>query len=231
VNLGELRCSLRSMLGDETQPYLWPDEQLNRYINNAVREACIRARLLKDDADSQPTFCTISIQPGIARYTYIDEILVIRSGVIVGGYGGAPKLWALTAESMDRQEPCWDTNQNDGSNSPRYMVMDLTQKSFRLYPTPSTAATLRMRVWRMPLKSDRMCEDSDKPVIKIPDYEELNHWAASEAFLKKDAEFYSPTNSAEHLALFEQRFGNRPSLEDMARWADSPPRIRHARMF
>jgi hypothetical protein len=217
------------MLSDETQPYLWDDASINRYLNNAVREACIRARLLKDDADSQPSFCTIAVIAGQARYSYIPEILVIRSGAIIGG--NLPKLWALTAESMDRQEPGWDTNQNASSMSPRYMVMDLTQKSFRLSPTPTVNASLRLRVWRMPLSSELMTGDDIAPVIQIPDPEELLHWAAYEAYLKKDSETFDATRAAQHLAMFEQRFGSRPSLEDMARWADSPPRVRHARMF
>jgi len=73
--------------------------------------------------------------------------------------------------------------------------------------------------------------DSDEPVIALPDPEELCHWAAYECYMVKDAETLDAAAAATELALFEQRFGSRPSLHDMARWADSPPRVRHAHLF
>lgn len=226
MRLDELRASLREMLNDITEPQLWTDDTLDRYLNNAVREACIRARLLKEDADSLPELCEINFDAGQARIKHAAEILVIRSGTIVGQ---CQKLWALTAESMDRREPEWDSTSEPGT--PRYLVMDLAQKAVRLYPTPDTAGVLRLRVWRMPLASELMVKDADVPVITLPDAEELRHWAAHEAYLVKDPDTNDAARSANHLALFEQRFGSRPSLHDMARWADSPPRVRLANMF
>lgn len=215
------------MLGDEAEPYLWDDDTLDRFLNNAVREACIRARLLKDDADSLPKLCQMTFSAGQSRLKYANEILVVRNGMIVGQ---CHKLWALTSESMDRQEPTWETDASTPS-TPTYMVMDLAQKTIRLYPTPDAAGTLRLRVWRTPVESELMKRDDDCPVIALPDAEELRHWAASEAYLVNDHEMRSEEKAATHLALFEQRFGTRPSLHEMARWADSPPRVRHARMF
>lgn len=226
MDLAALRSATRTLMGDLVQPYLWEDDSIDRKLNNAVREACLRARLLKDDADSLPKLCSLTVTAGNARIAYDPAILVVRSGVLVGS---CRKLWALSAESMDRQEPNWDTNACTGT--PEYMVMDLTQKTLRLYPTPDASTTLRLRVWRMPLETDLMESDNDEPVIQIPDVEELCHWAASEAYMINDSELRSEAKAGDHLALFEQRFGARPSLHDMARWADSPPRVRHARMF
>lgn len=226
MNLRELRASLREMLDDIAEPQLWTDDTLDRYLNNAVREACIRARLLKDDADSSPKLCTINFDAGQARIKHANEVLVIRSGAIDGQ---CHKLWALTADSLDRREPSWDSSDEVGT--PRYLVMDLTQKTVRLFPAPEVAGVLRLRVWRVPLESERMIKPNDEPVIVLPDPEELRHWAAHEAYLIKDPDANDLERSGNHLTLFEQRFGSRPSLHDMARWADSPPRVRHAHMF
>jgi len=76
-----------------------------------------------------------------------------------------------------------------------------------------------------------MISDGDLPVIDIPDLEELKHWVAHEAYLKKDADANAENESGTHLSLFEQRFGTRPSLMQMARWADSPPRVRYVQTF
>ena len=229
MNLGDLRAALRMMLTDVAPPYRWDDLTLNRYLNNAVREACIRARLLKDDADSQPGLCSLAVVTGVPIMRFDPSILVIRSGALPGIT--FPKLWAVTADSLDKLEPCWDSSVNNGAFSPRFMVMDLSQKSFRLYPTPTADGTLRLRVWRMPMISELMRDDTDTPVIQLPDPEELCHWAASEAFMQPDAELISTQLAALNLAQFEQRFGARPSLHEMARWADSPPRVRFAHMF
>lgn len=227
MNLKELRGALREMLGDQTGPYLWPDAQLNRYLNNAVREACLRARLLKDDADSRPRLCNIGVDPS-QPFIHIDpSILVVRSGSVT--VPQTEKLWALSADSMDKLYPDWDTYTQPGT--PRYMVMDLTQKTLRLHPKPAVATTLRLRVWRVPMKSEQMKDDDDCSIVHLPDDEELCHWAASEAFMVNDSELRSETKAAMHLQLFEQRFGSRPTLHDMARWADSPPRVRLAHMF
>lgn len=225
MNLGELRASLREMLGDDTPRYLWSNDTLDRFLNNAVREVCIRARLLKDDADSLPKLCLLNFDGGQTRIKHAPEILVVRSGTIDGQ---CHKLWALTAESLDRREPGWDASGETGT--PRYVVMDLAQKTLRLFPTPDVAGVLRLRVWRVPLATELMTEKKE-PVVVLPDPEELRHWAAHEAYLVKDSETFDPSRSVEHLALFEQRFGSRPTLHEMARWADSPPRVRYARMF
>ena len=227
MNLGELRAALRETLSDQAKPYLWSDDTLNRYLNNAVREACLRARLLKDDSDSLPKLCIVSIVPLQPIIKLAAEILVVRSGALDSE---AIKLWAVTSESLDRYVPMWES-QFMAPGTPGFMVMDLAQKTIRLVPTPTAPDTLRLRVWRAPLAKDLMVRDDDEPVIRLPDVEELKHWAAHEAYLKKDGESADANRSGMHLELFEQRFGPRPTLHEMSRWADSPPRIRHSVLY
>jgi hypothetical protein len=227
VNLGELRSATRELLGDETPQYLWPDATLDRFLNNAVREACIRARLLKNDWQTLPELCRYVVTAGESLIQLKPEVLVVRSGRLLGC---DQKLWALTAESRDHQCSTWDSDSDD-RGTPRYLVMDLAQKTVRLYPTPDIDGSLYLRVWRTPLPAELMSDAQPDPVIALPDPEELKHWAAHEAYMIKDTETFDPARSANHLAIFEQRFGSRPSLHEMARWADSPPRVRHATMF
>lgn len=221
--LGDLLGITREWLDDESKPYLWSDDALKRALNNAVREACLRARLLKDDAISRPELCRIPVKANQPRITFRREILVPRTGRM---QSGGCQLWALTAESLDKLEPHWESD--TCASTPRYMVMDLAQKTIHLYPTPSADDVLLLRVWRVPLDKELMQDTQDEPVIKLPDAQELCHWACYEAFIKKDAETQDTAKAGEHLATFEARFGSRPSLEEMARWADSPPRVRQS---
>ncbi|MGH8117638.1 MAG: hypothetical protein ACREP0_05140 [Rhodanobacteraceae bacterium] len=153
MNTRELLAALREMLDDTTQPYLWPDESLVRRLNNAVREACLRARLLKDDETSCPNLCRLQVRAGDPYVRYAPQILVVRRGRLRGAHRN--KLWALTAESMDRYRPDW---QDWGATPahPAFMVMDLTQKTLRLVPTPAADDTLYLRAWRMPRPQEQL---------------------------------------------------------------------------
>lgn len=225
----QLLQACRQLLNDEAEQYLWEDAQLVRHLNNAVGEACLRARLLKDDATTRPELC---IYPVIAGETLIrlrPEVIVVRSGRLVGQ---PHKLWALTSKSMDRLHCNWE-DESQNPDTPQHLVMDVAQKTLRLWPTPAVNGELHLRVWRMPLAREALCVDKldGTPVVDIPNIEDLKHWVAHEAYLTKDSEIYNPKASAEHLALFEARFGPRPTIHDMARWADSPPRVRYAAMY
>lgn len=225
----DLLDALREMLDDETKPYLWSDASLVRKLDNAVREACLRARLLKDDEDSCPELCRLNITAGQPVVHYAREILVVRHGRLASCNR---KLWALSAESMDRFDPCWQDAAR-GTGRPEFMVMDLAQHTLRMNRVPDADDTLYLRVWRVPRVRERLsvAEMDKEPALVLPDAEELCHWAAHEAYMVQDADTQDKQAASDHLALFEKRFGSRPSLHDMARWADSPPRIRRAVMY
>ena len=228
MDLAALRSALRTTVLDDTVvPYQWSDETLTRFFNNAVREACIRARLLKVDAVTDAKACRIAVAANQDVVKFDPSILAIRSGIVEGG---CDPLYALPAESMDKVEPGWDNGVQVASR-PCYMVMDLAQKSFRLFPAPSEAIVLRLRAWRVPKDEERMTAKSDEPVIALSDPEELKHWAAHEAYASSDGELQDLQKSAMHLDLFENRFGPRPTLHEMSRWADSPPRVRLVQTF
>jgi hypothetical protein len=227
MNLAALRAASRDTLDDTAKPYLWDDEALDRWANNAVREVCLRARLLKDDALSNPGTCCVEVTAGQALVPFDPDILAVRSGAIAR-HGG--KLHAVSSDDMDKIRRGWDAT-DAVTGPPCFMVMDLSQKRLRLYPAPDADVTLNLRVWRMPNKAERMLVDSHEPMVHLPDPESLVHWVAFEAYMQKDAETYDQDLAASHMALFEKRFGERPTFHDMMRWADTPPRVRHVVMF
>lgn len=225
--LGDLRAYTRTMVDDATEPYLWPDADVDRRLNNAVREACLRARLLRADADTDPRRCLIAVKAGQALVPFPASVLVPRS---VSLADGAHTLRLMASTDMDKVEPGWDAGRVQ-SGRPEYAVMDMAQRVLRLWPTPDADMSLRLRVWRVPDDTEIMEQDGDEPVVVLPDPEELCHWAAYECFMVRDAETFDANAAAEHLQMFTARFGARPTLHDMARWADSPPRVRDAHMF
>lgn len=230
MNLKELRAACRQMLDDAVEPYLWSDETINRFLNNAVREVCLRARMLRADPRSSPDLCQITVDPSAGGRFLVDpSIIAIRSGSLADG---AHPLWAVSSRDMDDREPGWDAGRVE-EGTPYYMVVDLEQKGVQLWPVPpsGTGVTVLLRAWRVPVTTELMKLDEDEPVVVLPDPEELKHWVAHEAYLIKDNDAYDPASSERHLGYFEQRFGRRPDFHQMARWADSPPRRRRTHMF
>ncbi len=225
--LAELLSATRSTLDDTVQPYLWGDDELTRWMNNAVREVCIRGRMLKVDAVSDPKRCLLPLQAGVASISLDASILVPGSGMLTGQ---DKKLHAVTAASMDKINDAWD-NGNQTPATPEYMIMDLAQKSIRLHPVPDVAYELRLRCWRVPVELEEMETSQDEPIIHLSNAEDLKHWACYEAYLKQGSETYDTAKAETQLAIFESRFGSRPTFHDMARWADSPPRVRRAHMY
>ena len=66
MTLGELIASFREDATDKVETYLWEDEAVTRWLNEAQDEAAVRGRLLLDD--STPAVTTIAVNAGQASY-------------------------------------------------------------------------------------------------------------------------------------------------------------------
>lgn len=228
MNLESLLGRVRNDLDDIAEPYLYSDEVLTGYLNTAVLEAAIRARLLKDDDITNPDLCLIPVVAGQADYTIDPLVYVVRHAFIKGA---SHKLTRITTRSLDKVEPGWDMRPDTERGDPCYLIMDISQRLVRLFPKPQAAGELCLRIWRKPLDEERMESGEDEPCIAIADHESLKDWALHEAYLVKDSELYDPDRSATHLGLFERKFGQRPSENELARWYDNPPTKHRAHFF
>jgi hypothetical protein len=215
VELGQLITAVRDVLDDHATPPLYTDDELTRYLNTAVSEACLRARLLKDDSGDA---CRIALVEGTARYDIAPEVIVV-SAVHVDGR--SQPVIRTTAARLDRIHPGW-SHEVQTNGVPEYAIFDPEQKTLTLYPAPAAAGTCYLRVWRLPDESEVMEEDQDEPVITLPDPESLKHWALHEAYLKRDSEMYDPDRAAQHEADFERRFGPRPDVHTLTLWSTQP---------
>jgi hypothetical protein len=222
MNQGQLLAASRDTLDDNSEPPLYPHEELSRYGNNAVAEACLRARLLQDDSGDA---CRIDLEVGVSRYDIAPEVFAVRAVFVASR---AEPLIRTTAARLDRIVPGW-SHQAQTNGVPKYAVFDVQQKTLTLFPPPATAELCSLRVWRQPSEAERMVEDDDEPVVAMSDPESLKHWILHEAYLKKDGELYDPEKSATHLGLFAERFGPRPDEHTLTLWSTQPitgPRTR-----
>lgn len=97
MNLVAIRSEARFRLKDEAKPYFWSDEWLDKAINEAEREACIRARLIEDASGA---LSSIDITAGETRYTLDERILDVLSCELESRPGSAFERWTLTDSDL-----------------------------------------------------------------------------------------------------------------------------------
>lgn len=215
MNLGELLAAVRDTLDDNSSPPLYSDEELTRYLNNAVREACLRARLLQDDSGDA---CRVPMLAGVTRYDLEPEVLVVRAVHITGR---REPLLRTTAARLDRIAPGW-SHETQLPGTPQYAIFDVQQKTLTLHRPPIGDGTIYLRVWRQPSVAEQLEQPDDEPVLRLTDPESLKHWALAEAYLKKDGELYDPEKAATHDGIFTARFGPRPDEHTLTLWSTQP---------
>ncbi len=201
MNLGELRDLSREQLQDTLEPYFCVDAQLNAYLNEAEREASIRAKLIYDAAVSIPLVADRAVYALDAQFFLFDRFAL-------GGTNTYRALSTVTIHQLDAMSPGWE---DAPSSTPEYVLLDQAPQQLRLWPTPSAALAgvpLRLRGFREPL--NLMEDDSDTPEIAAIWHEYLVDWVRYRFYTTHDADMRSPELAAHHLALFERRFGVRP---------------------
>lgn len=196
MNLGEIREQCRIELDDVAPDYLWSDAELDNLINQAEAEASRRSRLIIDASTAD--ICTIAVVAGTAVYPLSSKILRVLEAY--PSWDTRPLRHAITKELNCRTG--WRT---ETSARPDHVVKDWETGKLRLYPIPTEAGTLSLRVYRTPL--ERMQADDDVPEIKEAYHDKLVYWVKYRAYLKPDADTLNKNAAAEALAEFEREFG------------------------
>lgn len=215
MTLGELLIASRELLDDAVEPYLWPDEQLIRLANNAVREVCLRTRCMKDDSAPR---CRVNLVAGTDTYPVDPSFIVVARAQL---WQQPRPLIRTTTDRLNDALPGWDVGRITPAR-PEFVVFDRVQNTIRVAPTPDQAYTLHLKVMRLPDEDERMEGPDDEPVVSIIAAEDMKHWIAHEAYLNKDGERYDLERSAGHLRIFTERFGDRPSHHALTLWSTQP---------
>jgi len=213
MELGELKKALRrDVLDDAVEPFLYEDEALDAFLDDAQRQVCLRARAL---IDSTSAATQIAVPPLAQRVRLAPTILAVRHA----RFGDGCELSGTTAKRLWKREPGWDTAT---AGAPRHWIPDY-QDGYLYFDRPlDVARTLRLSVWRMPSESEVMADDSDEPVIPAHWHMDLLDWAAYRAFSSKDSEQNDDKRAAAHLAAFEAKVGRLPSMTEVRLWGISP---------
>lgn len=200
--LADLRLMTRERLDDvgSNRPR-FSDPMINRAINEAEREACVRAHLLCDE--STDTVVLLSALADKATYELhpsvyaVDQVRDLLSG---------ERLTQVREDNLDYRDRRWRLR----AGLPReYVIGALPNErlTLTLVPRPVEAATLRLRVYRLPRYA--MEHDSDEPEIAARHHDRLIDWVVYRCASVRDADLYDPVKAEAALTAFVDSFGER----------------------
>lgn len=180
MDLDGLIEQFRREADDRVAPYLWSDEDVTAWLDEAEEEAAIRACLLRE-VELQ-SICQVEVTAEQYFYTLHPKVLyVLHAEFVPDGDTRAHILKVVTRDTMNRLEPGW---RYTPSGIPRYLVHEPSQRAV-LCPPPAVDGLLNIEVQRLPLDS---MENTGGPEIGEAHHRHLVDWALFKAFSKPDAE-------------------------------------------
>ena len=199
-----LRRRVRLLAQDTTLPYLWQDEDIDDWLNEAQQEAAIRARLLRATPASHPALCEYTMAAGETAITVPDQLYEIsHQGWNAGGERRPLKVvsrgWMDTTLPGRRAMP---------AAGPDYLVQD--RQALEVVPAPSADGAVLIEGYRLPEPMDL---DADEPRIPLAHHIHLVQWALHIGYSLPDAETLNPGKSQTAEAEFTRYFGARPDAD------------------
>lgn len=205
--LSELIRKFRVAAFDNEQPYLFADEDITDWLNDAVKEAAIRGRLIHDSTTTG--VCTIATVPNVSIYALHESMYEIDSICWVNNDLQTRTVDALSLVSQEDMGDIWHDWRTRDYGTPEYAIQHDT--NIRLVPAPNAAGEIALEGYRTPLVP--MVLDTDRPEINIIHHEYLIQWALHKGFGIPDSEVFDMNRSALAEQEFTDYFGQRPDSD------------------
>lgn len=143
MTLADLIRRVRTDANDMVEPYFWSDQDVADWLNDAVREAAVRGRLIHESqADA---VCRTEVVAGTAVYQLHASLYELSHLGFYPADMSRPTMPVLkSAEVLDVELPEWRAC----TGKPLYAIQGDT--SLRLVPTPDRAGILRVEGYRTP---------------------------------------------------------------------------------
>ena len=199
-----LRRRVRLLAQDTTLPYLWQDEDIDDWLNEAQQEAAIRARLLRATPASHPALCEFSLTAGETAIALPEQLYEISYQEWVIGAERRP-LKLVSREWMDTTLPGWRAIP---AADPDYLVQD--RQALEVVPPPIADGSVLIEGYRLP---EPMGADDEEPGIPLAHHIHLVQWALHVGYSLPDAETFNPGKSQAAEAEFTRYFGARPDAD------------------
>lgn len=207
MTLQELIRRFRVRAHDNVEPYLWSNQDVTDWLNEAEQQACLRGRLLREAA--RQDVCRMVLDPAQSTYVLHPAVTEITHMRVIPGDGGRSRVVLLKSPDwLDAYVPDW----RDEDQPVRMAIQD--DCSLSLVGTISAGDVLMLECYRLPMAS--MADMADVPEIHQAHHEHLIDWALYRAFSVPDADAFDPKRSEQARQDFTAYFGEPPD-KDMLR--------------
>ena len=198
--LAELVTRWRLKLDDNTEPYLWSNQEFTDYMNNAINQLCREIPLIEDY--STAAICNVTVLNGSTTLSISDRIIYIKRAKLLSQ---ERPLTMVSLEHMDYKYSDWEDATSD---EPSLLIVDgMGTNKVRLYPPSNAADTLKLTVIRLPQYDMTYASDSAaSPEIPGKYFDKLDNGVIYQAYLKQDADTMDQKKSDYHLKLWMKDF-------------------------
>lgn len=189
MNVSQLMSRIRNQIDDKIEPYLWDDEELLSYLNEAYIDFCKETEIIHDSRT--PTgyrqLCTINLQADVASYSLNKKILNIKSAVLSNQV-------LLSKTNIPELDTVWCGWRNS-KGMPRFFVLDSVSSKILLIPCPTAVEIgnglkLYLEVTRLPLTS--LSSGGDEPEFPEEYHKCLIPYVLMKAYEKEDVQTRRP---------------------------------------
>lgn len=196
----DLYLAFRADVVDVAAPYLWSDEEVWRYMNDAYMTFW---RKVGGIPDFTSTACSVPIVAGVEASRLNPSILRIMSASRASDFGkveiiNSTDLGRLRSSDYGQMK---EVRLDKAAGQVRYMVIGMQKNQVRWVQVPEKDDVCNLVIHRLPLES--LTPQSEE----IDELEEIHHsrlllWMKHLAYLKQDAETFDKGRSDVNAAEF-----------------------------
>lgn len=199
----QLYDAFRADIVDTAEPYLWSDDEVWGYMDEAQKRFVL---LTGGISDSSSDMTQLSVAAGDVWVRIDPRIIKIRH---IQKSTNDAEIQIVNFEDMELTGRDNDYGMrrifklNDDTGPLQYLVSGMERDKLRCVPVPAVAETLSLIVYRFPLETITADYQPDFEVEE-QHHRSLMWWMKKLAYEKQDAETFDKNRSVE----FEQKFLN-----------------------
>lgn len=189
MNTTELLAVFREEVYDKEAPYLWSDELVYTYIDDAQKKFC---RLTYGIEDAR-SFSLNVVGDGLTDWYELDPMILKLRSAYNAATGRPVNL--VAAEKMDEAGIRFD-----GSVGPlKALVMGLEKNMVRAYPIPNAPVTVNLLTFRLPYTVGK------GDTLEVDEHHHLNllMWVKHRAYSVQDGEARDDKKAMQQRGEFE----------------------------
>lgn len=187
-----LLIAFRSEMADKVEPYLWDDEDVFAYADDAQKAFCRKTDGIADSTTA--AVVNLAVVPGTDWLALHPSILRVRTAARADT---GRDLDIINREDMPLRRWFFDGVQN----SIKALVVGMEAHKVRVYPKSNETVEVNLTVFRLPLVA--INTDGDQALeVDEEHHPYLLLWMKHRAYMKQDAETFDRTKADE----FERRF-------------------------